>query len=107
MCFAPHHAQCESLSLHHCLIYHLIHCKPWNNTGLEVCLSVSIPSSLGDKRLGFVEFDCTALSPSVRSDVIMINANHAGFTVCLFYCTLGRADHLSTPAGSMVLDQGI
>lgn len=73
-------------------------------------MSVLTPSSLGDNRLGFVEFDCTALSQSVGSDVIMINANHAGFTVCLFYCTLGGAElepSMSTPAGSMVLDQGI
>lgn len=35
-------------------------------------------------------FHCTALSQCISSDVIMINVNHAGFTVCLFYSAVGR-----------------
>lgn len=45
------------------------------------------PSSLSRS----VCFHCTALSQCISSDVIMINVNHAGFTVCLFYGAVGRA----------------
>lgn len=33
-----------------------------------------------------------ALSQCISSDVIMINVNHAGFTVCLFYGAVGRVE---------------
>ena len=45
------------------------------------------PSSLSRS----VCFHCTALSQCISSDVIMINVNHAGFTVCLFHGAVGRA----------------
>lgn len=50
-----------------------------------------------------VWFHCRALSRCVSSDVIMINVNHAGFTVCLFYGAVGRAGlgpSARAPAGS-------
>lgn len=39
-----------------------------------------------------VWFHCIALSQCISSDVIMINVNHAGFTVCLFYGAFGSVE---------------
>lgn len=54
-----------------------------------------------------------ALWPSVTplsSDVIVINVNHAGFTVCLFYGAVGRVElspSKRAPAGRQEADRGI
>lgn len=51
-----------------------------------------------------VWFHCMALSQCISSDVIMINVNHAGFTVCLFYGAVGRValgPSTRAPAGSV------
>lgn len=45
-----------------------------------------------------------ALSHCISSDVILINVNHAGFTVCLFYGAVGRVElgpSTRSPAGSV------
>lgn len=73
----------------------------------ELILSSTLPqapSSLELRGPGRRDFIILPLSHCVRSDAIMINVNHAGFTACLFYGAVGSAElgpSRRAPAGSV------